>query len=71
MLFRSVSSWMAAGGWRSKRDEPKAKLGALPLRTRVWLRHAAAPVNLVVRSLLGAVPHGEAPDRNPFKDAAA
>jgi hypothetical protein len=51
--------------------EPKAKLGALPVRTRIWLRHAAAPVNLLVKSLLGSVPHGEAPERNPFKDAQA
>jgi hypothetical protein len=47
--------------------EPKAKLGALPVRTRIWVRHSAAPLNLLVGGLLGAVPHGEAPDRNPFK----
>lgn len=47
--------------------EPKAKLGALPVRTRIWLRHSAAPLNLIVGGLLGSVPHGEAPDRNPFK----
>lgn len=51
--------------------EPKAKLGALPVPTRIWLRHAAAPVNLLIKSLLGSVPHGEAPERNPFKDAQA
>lgn len=51
--------------------EPKAKLGALPVRTRIWLRHSAAPLNLLIGGLLGSVPHGEAPDRNPFKDAAA
>ncbi len=51
--------------------EPKAKLGALPVRTRIWLRHSASPLNLLIGGLLGAVPHGEAPDRNPFKDPAA
>lgn len=49
--------------------EPKAKLGALPQRTRIWIRHAAAPLNLLVSGLLGSVPHGEAPERNPFKEA--
>jgi hypothetical protein len=48
--------------------EPKAKLGALPVPTRIWIRHSAAPLNIIVGSLLGAVPHGEAPDRNPFKE---
>ena len=51
--------------------EPKAKLGALPVRTRIWLRHSASPLNLLVGGLLGAVPHGEAPDRNPFKGPEA
>lgn len=51
--------------------EPKAKLGALPVRTRIWIRHSAAPLNLAVSSLLGAVPHDEAPDRNPFKGPEA
>lgn len=51
--------------------EPKAKLGALPVRTRIWLRHSASPLNLLIGGLLGAVPHGEAPDRNPFKGPEA
>lgn len=51
--------------------EPKAKLGALPVRTRIWLRHSASPLNLVIGGLLGAVPHAEAPDRNPFKEAGS
>lgn len=51
--------------------EPKAKLGALPVRTQIWLRHSASPLNLIVGGLLGAVPHDEAPDRNPFKGSDA
>lgn len=47
--------------------EPKARLGARPAPMRVWLRHRAPALNVAVRGLLRAVPHDEAPDRNPFK----
>jgi predicted N-acyltransferase len=47
--------------------EPKAKLGARPVATKIWIRHANPVMNVFVKSLLGAVPHDEAPDRNPFK----
>jgi len=33
----------------------------------VWVRHRHSLLNLVVRGLLGVVPHEEAPERNPFK----
>jgi hypothetical protein len=33
----------------------------------IWLRHRVTPVNWLIRGLLGAVPHAEAPERNPFK----
>jgi hypothetical protein len=49
--------------------EPKAGLGAKPEPMAVWLRHRVAPVNWLIRGLLGAVPHAEAPERNPFKAA--
>lgn len=48
--------------------EPKARLGARPVATSVWLRHAHPLVNGLVGRTLGAVPHSEAPERNPFKD---
>lgn len=51
--------------------EPKARLGARPEPMHVWLRHRAPVMNLFLRRLLGAVPHGEAPERNPFKSGPA
>jgi hypothetical protein len=48
--------------------EPKARLGARPVATGVWLRHAHPLMNSLVGRTLGAVPHREAPERNPFKD---
>ena len=48
--------------------EPKAKLGALPVPMKIWTRHSQPFLNIFVRSLLGVVPHHEAPERNPFKD---
>jgi len=47
--------------------EPKARMGARPQPMEVWLRHRQPVMNWMIRSLLGAVPHDEAPDRNPFK----
>lgn len=47
--------------------EPKARLGARPAPMSVWIRHRIPALNVVVRGLLRAVPHDEAPDRNPFK----
>jgi hypothetical protein len=51
--------------------EPKAGLGARPERLWLWARHRNPAMNLLVRNLLRAVPHGQAPDRNPFKRARA
>jgi hypothetical protein len=64
--------------WRCKRLslgrtalEPKAALGARPDPMAVWLRHRVPALNWVIRGLLGAVPHAEAPERNPFKAASS
>jgi hypothetical protein len=51
--------------------EPKAGLGAKPEPMAVWVRHRVPAVNYLLRGLLGAVPHDEAPERNPFKTAPA
>ncbi|MEZ0218095.1 MAG: GNAT family N-acetyltransferase [Rariglobus sp.] len=63
--------------WRSSRLslgrtalEPKAGLGARPDPMTVWMRHRVPAMNWLLRSMLGAVPHGEAPERNPFKTDA-
>lgn len=47
--------------------EPKAALGAKPEPMSVWMRHRLPAVNWALRGLLGAIPHEEAPQRNPFK----
>ena len=50
--------------------EPKAGLGARPERTWLWARHRNPVMNALIRNLLRAVPHGEAPGRSPFKSSA-
>lgn len=47
--------------------EPKARLGARPAPLRVWIRHRIPALNMLVRGLLHAAHHDEAPERNPFK----
>ena len=51
--------------------EPKAGLGARPERTWLWARHRNPVMNALIRKLLAAVPHDEAPDRSPFKTSAS
>src|SRR6185295_4632093 len=51
--------------------EPKAGLGARPERTWLWARHRNPVMNALIRKLLAAVPHGEAPERSPFKTSAS
>ena len=51
--------------------EPKAALGAKPEAMSVWVRHRVPAFNWLLRGVLGAVPHAEAPERNPFKITAA
>ena len=48
---------------RDLRDGHRAR----PAPMRVWIRHRIPALNVAVRGLLRAVPHDEAPDRNPFK----
>jgi len=50
--------------------EPKAALGAKPEPMSVWLRHRVPALNWMLRGMLSAVPHDEAPARNPFKAMA-
>lgn len=47
--------------------EPKAALGAKPEPMSVWLRHRVPAMNWIIRGMLGAVTHDQAPERNPFK----
>jgi Acetyltransferase (GNAT) domain len=49
--------------------EPKAALGAKPEPMSVWMRHRVPAMNWMIRGVLGAVTHDEAPERNPFKSA--
>ena len=41
--------------------------GAKPEPMAVWLRHRVPALNWLLRSRMEAVPHAEAPERNPFK----
>ena len=47
--------------------EPKARLGAKPEPMSVWIRHRVPVLNAALRRILDAIPHAEAPERNPFK----
>jgi hypothetical protein len=51
--------------------EPKAGLGAKPEPMSVWVRYRVPAFNWLLRGVLGAVPHVEAPERNPFKEAGS
>jgi hypothetical protein len=48
--------------------EPKARLGATPQPLFIWARHRHSTINFFVRKLSYAIPHGEPPQRNPFKN---
>jgi len=47
--------------------EPKARLGALPEETEIWVRHRNPLVNLPVGPLLNLAPQNRPPQRDPFK----
>jgi hypothetical protein len=51
--------------------EPKAGLGAKPEPMSVWMRHRVPAMNWMLRGVLGAIPHAEAPERSPFKTVVA
>jgi hypothetical protein len=79
IYFQLLQTTIAdAIAWRCKRLslgrtalEPKANLGARPEPMTVWVRHRLPPMNWLLRGLLGAVPHSEAPERSPFKTTPA
>lgn len=48
--------------------DPKARLGARPERPGVWIRHRVKALTPLVPHLLRGLPHGDPPDRNPFKE---
>lgn len=50
--------------------EPKAGLGAKPEPMSVWVRYRVPAFNWLLRGIISAVPHVEAPERNPFKETA-
>ncbi len=71
LLHHTIADAIA---WRCRRLslgrtalEPKAALGARPEKMQVWLRHRLPVMNLLVRGMVEAVPHADAPERNPFK----
>ncbi|MCK6575434.1 GNAT family N-acetyltransferase [Myxococcota bacterium] len=50
--------------------EPKARLGARPTSTVVYLQHRVPVMNWLLKALLCGVEPEPAPDRNPFKTLA-
>lgn len=48
--------------------DAKARLGCRPVKSSAWVRHRVPVLESVVRRVLAAVPHPEAPDRNPFAE---
>jgi hypothetical protein len=47
--------------------EPKARLGALPTDTEVWVKHSHPAINRIVGPLLRLVPQDATPHREPFR----
>lgn len=47
--------------------EPKAGLGAQPEPMSLWVRHRVPSINWLLSGIVNAIPHAEAPVRNPFK----
>jgi hypothetical protein len=72
LLQQSIADGIALGARRVSLGrtalEPKAALGARPEPLSVWVRHRQPVLNKLMRSLLGAIHHDEAPARNPFAD---
>lgn len=71
LLYQAVELAMELGCARLSLGrtalEPKARLGAGSQPLAVWIRHRHPALNLLLRPLLGLVPHHQAPARNPFK----
>ena len=51
--------------------EPKARMGAKPVDTFIWVRHRVPVVNALTRGLVDLVRHDPAPDIDPFKRGEA
>lgn len=51
--------------------EPKARMGAKPVDTFMWVRHRVPVVNALTRGLVDLVRHDPAPDIDPFKRGEA
>jgi len=60
---------------QSKSSNPLRQLAnslrAKPKSMFVWLRHRVPALNWMLRGLLGALTHAEAPERTPFKSSTA
>jgi hypothetical protein len=72
LLYATVEMGLAMGCRRLSLGrtalEPKAKIGAVPEPLHVAMRHRVTAANLLLRPLLGMVPHAEAPVRTVFRD---
>jgi predicted N-acyltransferase len=50
-------------------EEPKARLGAVPVPTTLWVKHRVPPLNWAVGAVLGSIEAPEAPAHRVFKKA--
>ena len=62
------ANWLAFGRTAL---EPKARLGARPAPTAVYLQHRVPLMNWLLRALICNAEPEPAPERNPFKELAA
>lgn len=73
LLQQTIADGIALGAARVSLGrtalEPKAALGAKPESLHVWVRHRQPVLNKLMRSLLGAIHHDDAPARSPFPEA--
>lgn len=50
--------------------EPKARLGAIPTETEIWIKHSHPLANQIVGPLVRLAPQDTAPQREPFRRGA-
>jgi hypothetical protein len=72
LLFAAIETSIAMGCRRISFGrtalDPKSKLGAKPVRLRVWIRHRVPIVNVALRRWLKEIPHQVAPEHAAMKD---
>lgn len=64
-----------AFAWRSRRlslgrtcEDTKARLGAVPVTTQLWMKHRTPPVNWAVGAILGTMEDAPVPEHRVFRE---